>query len=111
MIQTMDGAFSVNVFKTHTVVSYDYFELERGQTKYNSNEKVKDGTKVRDLGAGIAGKRMSRLSRGDTMKMRRPSTHKNEDLERTETQKPKGVNKSTGNEPSAMCNASEMSSR
>lgn len=78
----MDGAFSVNVFQTPTAVSYDYFELERGRTKYNFNEKLKDGIKVRDLGAGTAGKRMSWLSRGDTMKTRRrPTTHKNEGLE------------------------------
>lgn len=38
VIQTMDGAFSLNIFKTHKVVSYDYFEVERGKTKHNSNE-------------------------------------------------------------------------
>lgn len=108
LVQTMDRTFSVNVFKTHTVVRYNYFELERRKMKYNSKEKGKNGTKVRDLGAGTAGKRMSRLSRGDTMKTRRrPSTSKNEDLERAETRKPKAVNKSAGDEPSATRSASE----
>lgn len=57
---------------------------------------MKDGTKVRDLGEEIAGKRIPRFSRRDAMKMRRrPSTPENENLERTETRKPKGKQESS----------------
>ena len=110
MIQTIDGAFSVNVFKTHVVVSYDYFQLERGKTKYNSNEHVEDRTRVRDLGAGTAVKRTPRLSRGDALiTRRRASTPDYEDLE-GQGHRNQRVNKGTVDGPSVVCGASEMSS-
>lgn len=87
LIQTIDGAFSVNVFKTRTVVSYGYFDLERGKTKYNSSEKVEDGTRVR-------------TQEGDQAL--------DEDLE-GQGHRDQRVNKSAVNGPSVVWSASEMS--
>lgn len=56
----MDGTFSINVFKTHTIVSYN-LELGREKIKSNSNGKVNDGSrlKVGKPGAEKGGKRMT----------------------------------------------------
>lgn len=53
----MDGTFSINVFKTHTIVSYN-LELEREKKKVTP---LKDGTrlKVGKPGAEKVGKRMT----------------------------------------------------